>query len=104
MSIERTVFAHMCEKIKSLQAFKDYFDDLYGLDLEVSGYHFNGDTVPFDDFYRSALSEMDIAPEKIPQKNLDLAKQCLIDSGVEVDAVETVLQALCRILWDVEVS
>lgn len=104
MSIERTVFAHMSEKIKSLQAFKDYFDDLQGLNLEVLGYHDNGDTVPFDDFYQGALSEMDIEPEKVPQKNIDIAKQCLIDSGVASDAAETVLQALCRILWSVEVS
>lgn len=104
MSIERTVFAHMCERIKSLQAFKDYFDGLYESNLEVLGYHLNGDTVPFDDFYQSALSEMDIATEKIPQKNFDVAKQCLIDSGVKVDEADLVLQALCRILWNVEVS
>lgn len=39
-----------------------------------------------------------IEPDK-----LDAAKQCLIDNGIEGDEAETVLQALCFILLDLDI-
>ena len=42
-----------------LQAFKCYFDELYGKGLEVANWHLNGNTEPFDNFYESALEEME---------------------------------------------
>ena len=44
--------------IKRLQKFKYYFDDLYCMGLEVSGWHYNGMLEPFDNFYDSAIKEM----------------------------------------------
>ena len=45
-------------EIERLQAFKSYFDELYGKGLEVANWHLNGNTEPFDNFYESALEEM----------------------------------------------
>lgn len=42
-----------------LRAFKQYFDDLYGTYLYVDGWHENGALEPFDNFYESALQEME---------------------------------------------
>lgn len=47
--------------LKSLSAFKSYFDSLYGEGLEVANYHMNGDTEPFDNFYDSAMEEYENA-------------------------------------------
>lgn len=49
-----------CQKaeIEKLQAFKSYFDELYGKGLEVANWHLNGNAEPFDNFYESALEEM----------------------------------------------
>ena len=44
--------------IKSLKAFKAYFDELYGEGLEITNWHLNGELEPFDCFYESALQEM----------------------------------------------
>lgn len=44
-------------EIERLQAFKSYFDELYGKGLEVANWHLNGNTEPFDNFYESALGE-----------------------------------------------
>jgi len=38
----------------------------------------------------------------ITKEKFDKAKQCLIDNGIDFDEVETVLQALCYILFDEE--
>lgn len=46
-------------EIEKLQAFKSYFDELYGKGLEVANWHLNGNTEPFDNFYESALEEME---------------------------------------------
>lgn len=45
-------------EIERLQAFKSYFDELYGKGLEVANWYLNGNTEPFDNFYESALEEM----------------------------------------------
>ena len=47
--------------LKASQAFKSYFDDLYGQGLEISNWHMNGDTEPFDNFYDSAMEEYENA-------------------------------------------
>lgn len=36
--------------------FKDYFDNLYGIGLEVQNWHLNGDAEPFDNFYDDAIN------------------------------------------------
>ena len=46
-------------EVEKLQAFKSYFDELYGKGLEVANWHLNGNTEPFDNFYESALEEME---------------------------------------------
>ena len=40
--------------------FKPYFDELYGIGLEVANWHQNGDLISFDGFYEAAMqiSEM----------------------------------------------
>ena len=45
-------------EVKMLKRFKDYFDDLYGIGLEVAEWHQNGMLEPFDNFYDSAIEEM----------------------------------------------
>lgn len=52
------------KKAASLQKFKEYFDGLYGCDLEVLGWHENGDTISFDEFYDSAIDEMESTKQK----------------------------------------
>lgn len=47
--------------LKSLSAFKEYFDGLYGQGLDVANYHLNGATEPFDNFYDSAMEEYENA-------------------------------------------
>lgn len=39
---------------EQVEKFKEFFDDLYGKGLEVYGWHLNGETKPFDDFYEDA--------------------------------------------------
>ena len=51
------------EYIERLERFKSYFDELYGLNLQVADWHNNGDLEPFDDFYESAIEEMESVPE-----------------------------------------
>ena len=60
------------EKIESLQAenerlgkFKEYFDCLYGLNLEVLGWHENGNPIDFDEFYDSAIADMENAEKEM---------------------------------------
>lgn len=45
-------------EIEELQAFKSYFDELYGTSLDIANYHLNGALESFDNFYESALQEM----------------------------------------------
>ena len=45
-------------EVEKLKKFKYYFDDLYGIGLEVAGWHYNGMLEPFDSFYDSAIEEM----------------------------------------------
>lgn len=47
--------------LKSLSAFKEYFEGLYGQGLDVANYHLNGATEPFDYFYDSAMEEYENA-------------------------------------------
>ena len=42
------------EVLEGLQRFKDYFNELYGQNLEVANWHLNGELEHFDDFYESA--------------------------------------------------
>lgn len=44
---------------KRLQKFKSYFDSLYGIGLDVEGWHENGNTISFDEFYDSAIEDME---------------------------------------------
>ncbi|MBQ9719324.1 MAG: hypothetical protein IJV64_01375 [Oscillospiraceae bacterium] len=37
--------------------FKAYFDTLYGQGREITNWHQNGETEPFDNFYDSAVSQ-----------------------------------------------
>ena len=46
-------------EISRLKAFKEYIDKLYGEGLEVAGWHQNGENEPFDNFYDSAVEEME---------------------------------------------
>lgn len=50
--------------IDRLKKFKAYFDDLYGCDLEVLGWHENGDAISFDEFYDSAMNETESIKRK----------------------------------------
>lgn len=50
--------------IDRLKRFKAYFDDLYGCDLEVLGWHENGYAISFDEFYDSAMNEMESTKQK----------------------------------------
>lgn len=45
-------------EIDGLQAFYDYFGELYGTGLEVANWHQNGELEPFDNFFDSAEQEM----------------------------------------------
>ena len=49
----------VCAERDKLEKFKKYFDDLYGQGLEIANWHYNGDLEPFDNFYESALDEME---------------------------------------------
>ena len=44
---------------RKLKKFKSYFDSLYGAGLEVLNWHQNGNTISFDEFYDSAIDEME---------------------------------------------
>ena len=46
-------------EIEKLKKFKSYFDGLYGYGLEVINWHLNGELEPFDNFYDSAIQEME---------------------------------------------
>ena len=46
-------------EIEKLKKFKSYFDDLYGYGLEVINWHLNEELEPFDNFYDSAIQEME---------------------------------------------
>lgn len=43
------------EECRKAKRFKEYFDELYGIGLEVANWHQNGDTEPFDNFYDAAI-------------------------------------------------
>lgn len=43
--------------LRALEAFKGYFDSLYGEGLEVANWHQNGNAEPFDSFYDAAMDE-----------------------------------------------
>lgn len=45
----------MSELTIDYEKFYEYFKELYGTGLEVVGWHLNGETKPFDDFFDSAL-------------------------------------------------
>lgn len=46
-------------ELNALREFKQYFDSLYGQNLEVANYHMNGNLELFDNFYDSAIAEYD---------------------------------------------
>ena len=54
----RDLITRQQAEIEKLQAFKSYFDELYGTGLDIANYHLNGVLDPFDNFYASALQEM----------------------------------------------
>ena len=58
---EGSLIAGALALLKSLSAFKAYFDDLYGKGFEIANYHLNGATEPFDNFYDSAMEEYENA-------------------------------------------
>lgn len=43
------------EECRKAKRFKEYFDELYGIGLEVANWHQNGNTEPFDNFYDAAI-------------------------------------------------
>lgn len=47
------------DTIKNFSRFYAYWSQLYGEGLEVTNWHLNGDTEPFDNFYESAVECMD---------------------------------------------
>lgn len=55
--VPRAELERSLKEIRALSAFKDYFLDLYGKGLEITNWHLNGNTEPFDSFYNSALEE-----------------------------------------------
>lgn len=44
---------------KKLKLFKKYFDDLWGIGLEIANWHLNGEVESFDNFYESAIEYME---------------------------------------------
>lgn len=52
------------KEIKALNAFKDYFSDLYGNGLAIANYHQNGNLEDFDNFYDAAEEEYENALKK----------------------------------------
>lgn len=46
------------ELLKKLNAFREYFADLYGTGLEIANWHQNGAMEPFDNFFDSAMEVM----------------------------------------------
>lgn len=46
-------------EVKQLEAFKSFFDDLYGIGLTVTDYHINGYPEQFDNLYEEAVSWME---------------------------------------------
>lgn len=59
--------------LKALDAFKSYFDGLYGQGLDVENYHLNGATEPFDNFYDSAMEEYENAKRADTQRDYQTA-------------------------------
>ena len=60
-----TAIKQFIELFNSLQAenerlkkFKAYFENLCGYDLEILGVTEDGDSKPYDEFYKTALKEM----------------------------------------------
>lgn len=43
------------DECREAKRFKEYFDELYGIGLEVANWHQNGNTEPFDNFYDAAI-------------------------------------------------
>ena len=43
------------KECREAKRFKEYFDELYGIGLEVANWHQNGNTEPFDNFYDAAI-------------------------------------------------
>jgi len=46
-------------EVNQYKEFKNYFDSLYGQGLEVANWHLNGSLEPFDNFFDSAVDEME---------------------------------------------
>lgn len=53
------LIADASDAIKKFSRFYAYWGELYGCDLEVLGWHENGDTIAFDEFYNSAVECLD---------------------------------------------
>lgn len=49
----------LSDENKRLKLFKNYFDELYGKNLEVANWHLNGNLEPFDNFYEDAIGSME---------------------------------------------
>lgn len=48
-------FQDVCRTAVEALRFKAYFDELYGIGLEVANWHQNGELVSFDEFYEDAF-------------------------------------------------
>ncbi len=57
-------YAKVCGERDKLLKFKQYFDSLYGENLEVANWHLNGELEPFDNFYEDALNCMEATMEE----------------------------------------
>lgn len=54
--------------------------------------------------YTDNPSNIKIQKRFLTQKDIQAAEQCLVDNGIYVDEVDTVLQALCYTLFDTEIE
>ena len=45
-------------ELKLLRVFKEYFDELYGLGLEIIGMHYDQSPEPFDNIYEDACGDI----------------------------------------------
>lgn len=51
--------AELEDEVRKLKAFKEYFDELYGMNLMVKNLHWDGAVEPFDGLYEGACAEME---------------------------------------------
>lgn len=49
--------------MRDYKRFYDYWQDLYGKGLSISGWHLNGELADFDDFFDEASEYMEESPD-----------------------------------------